>query len=125
MTTTLFERIGGKDAVTATVVRLYEKILADETLAPFFEGVDMSALRRSQIAFVTLAFGGFNNYSGKNLRSAHAGLVKQGLNDKHFNAVATHLSNAMKELGVNDDLIKEALSIVETTRNDVLGKDVS
>lgn len=122
MAQSLFERIGGEDAVKLTVVKLYEKILADEMLAPFFEGVNMQALRRSQSAFVTMAFGGPNEYTGRHLRLAHAPLVEKGLNEKHFNAVIKHLTAAMKELKVPDNLIQEATAIVMGTRNDVLGK---
>lgn len=118
----VYERIGGKDAVTATVVKLYEKILADDSLIPFFENVNMARLRGSQIAFVTMATGGPHHYTGQHMRQAHEALVARGLNDTHFNAVAGHLAASMRELGVTEPLIAETLAIVETTRNDVLGK---
>ncbi len=118
----LFEKIGGKDAVNAAVDVFYKKVLADDRINGFFEGIDMDAQRRKQIMFLTFAFGGPNNYDGKNMRDAHAKLVEQGLNDDHFNAVVENLGATLKELGVADDLIAEAAAIAETTRNDVLGK---
>ena len=122
MTQSLFERIGGDGAVRATVLKMYDKILADEALAPFFEDIDVDALRRSQSAFVTYAFGGPNDYSGKNMRAAHANSVKNGLNDTHFDLVAGHLKSAMEELNVPNNLINEALAIVGSTRTDVLNR---
>lgn len=122
MTQPLFERIGGEPAIIATVAKLYEKILNDDTLIPFFSGIDVKKLRRSQAGFVSMAFGGPNNYSGKGLRNAHARLVTEGLSDMHFDAVAGHLQSSMEELGVAPELISEALAIVETTRDDVLGR---
>lgn len=116
----LYERLGGKDAVTATVIKMYEKILTDDLLMPFFVNVDMARLRASQTAFVTLAFGGPNHYDGQHLRQAHAKL--NGLSDIHFDAVAGHLTAAMRELNVAEPLIAEALAIVETTRADVLNR---
>jgi hemoglobin len=118
----LFKKIGGKSAVKATVAKMYEKILKDPDLAPFFENTNVEALRHSQSAFVTFAFGGPNNYTGKNMRHAHERPVKHGLNDKHFDLVAGHLKAAMQELNVPENLIAEALAIVETTRSDVLNK---
>lgn len=118
----LFERIGGDSAVRVTVMKMYDKILDDEELAPFFENVDVETLRLSQHAFVTYAFGGPNHYTGNSLRTAHAGAVKGGLNDEHFNRVAGHLKAAMEELNVPEDLINEALMIVGSTRNDVLNR---
>ena len=120
MTQSLFERIGGENAVRATVLKMYEKILADDLLAPFFEDIDVETLRRSQAAFVTVAFGGPNHYTGKGMRAAHAGAVKNGLSDIHFDKVATHLKSAMEELNVPANLIEEALTIVGSTRADVL-----
>lgn len=119
---TLFERIGGEAAVSATVARLYERILNDDRIAHFFDDVDINTLRRSQSAFVKMAFGGPNHYTGKGMRNAHAPLVAKGLNDSHFDAVAGHLVGAMQELDVPQPLIDEAIAIVETTRDDVLNK---
>ncbi len=116
----LYERIGGQAAVSATVIKMYDKILSDEELAPFFENIDVERLRLSQSAFVTYAFGGPNNYNGKTMRAAHSNSVKHGLNDRHFDLVAEHLKEAMKELGVGEAEIAEALAIVGSTRKDVL-----
>ncbi|MBX9726222.1 MAG: group 1 truncated hemoglobin [Rickettsiales bacterium] len=122
MSKSLFERIGGKGVVQNTVVKMYDKILNDEELAPFFENINVNALRHSQTAFVTFAFGGPNDYTGANLRAAHKKTVAQGLSDKHFDRVAAHLKSAMQELNIPSDLINEALAILETTRADVLNK---
>lgn len=122
MPKSLFERIGGDSAVRATVIRMYDKILSDETLAPFFEHSNIDTLRLSQSAFVTYAFGGPNHYTGKSLRTAHQGAVAQGLNGEHFDRVAAHLKAAMEDLNVPADLIAEALAIVGSTRADVLGQ---
>ncbi len=120
MVQSLYERIGGETAVQATVDKMYEKILADSVLAPFFAHTDMTRQRLSQAAFVTYAFGGPNHYTGKGLRNAHRKAVENGLSNKHFDLVAGHLKSAMEELGVNDGLIAEALAIVGGTRADVL-----
>ncbi len=122
MEISLFERIGGKGAVQATVLKLYDKILDDDVLAPFFDDISIDALRNSQAAFVTYAFGGPNHYNGKNLRNVHKKSVEDGLNDTHFDLVATHLRTSMEELNVPTDLIDEAMAIVGSTRDDVLNK---
>ena len=122
MSKTLFERIGGEKAVQAAVIKMYDKVLGDELLAPFFEDIDVDALRHSQMAFVTVAFGGPNHYTGKNMRSAHEKAVRSGLSDAHFDRVAAHLKAAMEELSVPAELIAEALAIVGSTRADVLNR---
>ncbi len=120
--TSLYEKLGGKDAVEAAVDIFYGKVLADERIKQFFDGVDMKRQRAKQKAFLTYAFGGMQNYSGKNMRDGHAHLVQQGLNDMHFDAVVENLATTLKELKVADDLISEVATIAESTRADVLGR---
>jgi hemoglobin len=119
---TLFEQLGGEAAVDAAVDIFYRKVLADDRISSFFEGVDMEKQAAKQKAFLTMAFGGPHNYSGKDMREGHAHLVAKGLNDSHFDAVVENLGGVLKELGVADDLIGQVAAIAETTRNDVLGK---
>lgn len=71
---------------------------------------------------MTWAFGGPSEYRGRDLRAAHAKLVKQGLGDAHFDAVARHLDATLRELGVAEPLIAEALSIVGGQREEVLNR---
>jgi hemoglobin len=75
-----------------------------------------------QKAFLTMAFGGPNHYTGLDMRKAHAPLLKMGLNDSHFDAVVELLGATLKDLGVPENLIAEVAAIAETTRNDVLNR---
>lgn len=122
MSDSLFDRIGGEGAVDAAVDIFYRKVLADDRISEFFDGVDMGKQAAKQKAFLTMAFGGPNNYTGEDMRKGHAHLVARGLNDSHFDAVVENLGGTLAELGVSDDLIGEVAAIAETTRNDVLGK---
>ena len=122
MSEALFDRLGGEAAVNAAVDIFYRKVLADDRISDFFDGVDMEKQAAKQKAFLTMAFGGPNNYSGEDMRKGHAHLVARGLNDSHFDAVVENLGGTLSELGVSDDLIGEVAAIAETTRNDVLGK---
>jgi hemoglobin len=118
----LFERLGGKNAVNAAVDIFYKKVLEDKRIKHFFSDVDMNRQIKAQRAFLTFAFGGAPNYPGKNLREAHKKLVAKGLNDKHFDAVIENLGATLNELNVADDLIQEAASIALSVRNDVLNR---
>lgn len=121
MSETLYERIGGEPAVNAAVDIFYRKVLNDHRINRFFDNTDMDKQVAKQKAFFTMAFGGPNTYTGQDMRNAHAGLVKVGLNEDHFNAVMEHLGATLTELKVPGDLIAEAAAIAESTRSDVLG----
>jgi len=118
----VYEQIGGAPAMDAAVNLFYRKVLGDDHIAHFFEGVDMMTQAAKQKAFLTMVTGGPNNYTGKDMRSAHAHLVARGLDDSHFDHVVKHLGDTLAELGVSADLIGTVASVAEGARADVLGR---
>lgn len=55
------------------------------------------------------ALGAPVEYKGRDLRTAHAQLVRErGLSDRHFDAVAGHLGATLRELGLGDELVEGA-----------------
>jgi hemoglobin len=119
---TLYEQLGGEAAVDAAVDVFYRKVLSDDRISRFFDGVDMERQAGKQKAFLTMAFGGPHNYTGADMRRGHAHLVARGLNDTHFDAVMENLGQTLTELGVAPALIARAAAIAESTRNDVLNR---
>lgn len=122
MSKPLFERIGGEAAVDAAVDRFYRRVLKDDRINQFFDGVDMERQAAKQKAFLTMVFGGPANYTGLDMQRGHAHLVERGLNDGHFDAVVEDLATTLKELGVSEADIAEVGKIAESTREDVLGR---
>jgi len=106
---TLFERIGGVPAIKATVDGLYERVLNDPTLAPFFEKVNLRWLKSQQNAFFIQALGGPAVYKGKDMKTAHAHMA---ISQEHFQAVAGHLVAVMTDLSVPSSLIDEVVGVV-------------
>ena len=121
MSDSLYERIGGEAAVGAAVDIFYRKVLSDDSISRFFEDTDMDEQIAKQKSFLTMAFGGPNDYTGDDMRKAHAPLVEKGLNEAHFGAVAGHLQATLEELGVASELIGEVMAIAGSTHDDVLG----
>jgi hemoglobin len=118
----LYQRIGGEAAIQAAVVRFYEKVMADPSLAPFFKGLDMDAQIKKQIAFMTMAFGGPHTYTGASLRSAHSRLVATGLGDRHYDTIVRYLATTLTDLGVEPEATGEIVAIVESQRREVLSR---
>lgn len=118
--TSLFDRLGGAPAIQAAAEVFYRKVLADPVLAPYFDDVDMDRQIAKQAAFLTMALGGPNNYSGRDLRTAHAGLP--GLTDEHVDRVIVHLAEALRELGAGNADIAEAGAVAASVRDDVLNR---
>ena len=118
----LYDRLGGANAVDAAVDLFYRKVLADGRIARFFEGVNMEDQIAKQRSFLTMAFGGPNKYSGKDMREAHKRLVAKGLNDSHVDAVIEDLSSTLRQLGVGEKEVSEVAALANSVRNDVLGR---
>ena len=116
----LYARIGGEGAVGAAVDIFYRKVLNDDRIKEFFDDTDMDHQIAKQKSFLTMAFGGPNDYTGKDLRTAHAPLVERGMGHQHFDAVLELLGETLTELGVDQEDIKQIAAIAESTRADVL-----
>jgi truncated hemoglobin YjbI len=116
----LYNRLGGSVAIKSVTEAFYQKVLADEDLAPYFAFVNMDRLIGMQRSFLTMAFGGPNEYKGRSLRDAHAGL--RDLDDEHFDKVVGHLADTLREFGVGDVDISAAGAVAESVRNDVLNR---
>ncbi len=113
----LYEQLGGADAIEAVVAGFYERMLADPEIRPFFRGVQMSRQAQKQIEFFTTALGGPQIYTGKDMVSAHKGM---GIADRHFDLLVKHLSATMAEAGVGDGLIGQVLGLLGPLRGQVV-----
>ena len=118
----LYEKLGGQDAVNAAVDIFYRKVLSDDRISKFFEDTDMEKQAQKQKAFLTMVFGGPNNYTGLDMREGHKHLVAMGLDDSHVDTVIELLGGTLKELGVADEDIAEVAGIAESVRDDVLNR---
>ena len=91
--TTLFEKLGGAEAIDSAVDKFYLKALADDRINRFLNGTDIKEQAHQLKMFLTYASGGLISRSGRSMRAAHQKLVdEQGLSDKHFDAVVEDLS---------------------------------
>tara|TARA_R110002072_G_scaffold1780_10_gene14848 strand:+ start:76697 stop:77851 length:1155 start_codon:yes stop_codon:yes gene_type:complete len=119
---TLFEQLGGEVTLNRATESLYAKVVLDDELVGFFNGVDVNRVEKRQREFLTFVFDGPGQNPKIDLRSAHAKLVGRGLNHHHFDLLVGHLCCVLQELGINDSLMGRCLARVESTRKDVMGE---
>ena len=120
---TLFDRIGGEEAIAKVVDCLYDKVLNDDRVNDFLKDTNMIRQKRVQKEFLTHLFGGSKEYSGREMRRAHRSVVDDGLNDSHFDIMMQLLEDSLKESKVPEAEIAEATVIVNEQRDDVLCKE--
>jgi hemoglobin len=114
----LYEELGGRAAIAAVVDEFYARLLGDAALAPLFAGTDLDRLRRHQAAFLVAALGGPNEYRGRGLRQAHAGM---NITAAQFGAVAGHLADALATCGVPALTVETVIGHVAQLQGDVVG----
>lgn len=101
---TLFYKYGSP--ITDGVSELfYDRVLADPSLTPFFEGIDVNLLRDHMSDVLSVITGGPNLYKGRDLKTIHA---RFGIGITDFDKILDHMVASVEEVGATHD---EALSI--------------
>jgi hemoglobin len=116
----LFDLIGGRQTVWVATESFYKRVLADDTLRPFFKTTDMAQLRARQSMFISMLLGGQIVYTGRDITAAHAQVREQGLNDGHFDGFLKHFRDALNEVGVKPDKVEKVTKLLESKRGAIL-----
>ncbi len=114
----LYDRLGGEPAIDALVNSLYDRVLADAELQPFFEHTPMDKQRAIQHEFLCAALGGPMAYTGKPLGYVHQGL---GITTRHFAKFVQHCLESLQDLGVSGEDTDEVISRLNTFANEITG----
>lgn len=112
-----YTRIGGAGAVKAAVDLFYDRVLGDAELAGYFAGVDMVGQRRHLAQMLTVVLGGPNEYTGRDLATAHQPL---GIVPAHYEAVGGHLTATLTQLGVPEDVLADVRVVLAQVRDQVV-----
>ncbi|MBO9130389.1 group 1 truncated hemoglobin [Bacillus sp. 165] len=115
---TLYDKLGGKEAVSQVVDSFYKKVLADDRINHFFANTDMEAQRRHQTAFISYALGG-PQYTGRSMEKAHEGL---NLQEEQWDAVVENLVTSLQEANVGDEDINTIAEQLLPLKPHILGK---
>ncbi|MEU9442929.1 group 1 truncated hemoglobin [Streptomyces sp. NPDC048304] len=117
VSSSLFEQLGGEEAVAAVVDAFYAKVLADPALQPYFAGVDLDRLKRHQRRFIGQALGAARPYTGRSMRKAHEHLA---VTQDAFDRVVTHLAAALSEAGVAEGTIGTIAGALLPLKDDIV-----
>ena len=120
MIDTLYETIGGRLKINAAVELFYRKVLADESLRPFFERVGIDHLRAQQSMFVSMLLGGKVVYTGKDIHAAHEQPRKMGMTGSDFETFLKHFRATLEEVGVPAERLDDIMRLLEASRGAVL-----
>jgi hemoglobin len=88
-------------------------VAADSRINTFFARTDMAQLKRLLVEQICAAGGGPCTYTGRDMRSAHAGM---GISDAQFNALVENLVKSLDKLKVPENEKRELLTILGPMR---------
>ena len=117
--TSLYEKLGGEEAISKVVDTFYDLVLADPTVNHFFANTDMEKQRKHQTKFISFALGGPNQYTGGSMAKVHTGM---NLQENHFQAIVDHLTEALRRHNIEEADINTALAKIATLKDDILYK---
>ena len=120
----LFDRLGGKDAITAVVDEFVARVAADKRINRYFSGVasdagKMKTFKGRLVDQICQASGGPCKYTGKDMKSAHMGM---GINGAEFDALVEDLVGALDKFKVGAHEKDQLLGALGPMKSDIVEK---
>jgi hemoglobin len=117
---TLYERLGGYDAVSAVANDLLPRLQADSRLGRFWENRGEDGIAREKqllIDFLCSSAGGPMYYTGRDMKTSHVGMqVSEG----DWSAFMAHVEAALDALSVPEPERGEVVAFIQSTQADIV-----
>ena len=117
----LYERLGGYEAISAVVNDFAGKLFTDPQVGSFFKGMGTDTRKsfiQKNINLVCNVTGGPCKIISRPAKTVHAGL---GITEADFNVVVNHLVDTLDKFKVPAKEKQELLSIIGTLKPDIVG----
>src|SRR3989442_765437 len=118
----LYERLGGYDAIAAVVDDFIGRLVADKQFNKFFVGHSEDSLKKIRQHIVNqfcAAAGGPFLYTGRDMRTSHHGL---GITNDDWDASAKHLVETLDKFKVPEKEKNDLLAFVTSLKKDIVDK---
>lgn len=118
----LYQRLGGYDAIAAVVDDFIGRLVTDQRFAKFFVGLSTDSKKRVRqhvLDQFCAAAGGPCVYTGRDMKTAHAGL---GITEADWDAAAKHLVESLDKFKVPQKEKDELLAFVTSVKKDIVEK---
>lgn len=113
----LYDRLGGLDAIKAVVGEFVSRVLADERINRKFVKTDEARLSHFLVEHICAATGGPCRYTGNNMKKAHRNLK---VTDGEFNALVEDLMKALDKFKVAEAEKRELLGALAPMKADIV-----
>jgi hemoglobin len=117
---TLYERLGGYDAICAVAGDLLPRLQADPQLARFWQNRGEDGLRREKqllIDFLCSSAGGPLYYTGRDMKTSHKGMK---ISESDWSAFLGHVGATLQAFKVPQAERDQVLAFVQGTKSDIV-----
>jgi len=117
---TLYERIGGYDAIAALANDLLPRMQADAQLGRFYLYRGEDGMRRSRqllIDYLCSSAGGSLYYTGRGMKITHTGMR---ISESDWAAFLGHLNASLETLLVPQTERDEVVALMQSTKSDIV-----
>jgi hemoglobin len=117
---TLYERLGGYDAISAVANDLLPRLQADSQLARFWQHRGEDGLKREKqllIDFLCSSAGGPLYYTGRDMKTSHTGMK---ISESDWSAFLGHLNATLEIFRVPQTERDEVVAFVQSTKPDIV-----
>lgn len=115
--TSLYQRLGGLEAITAVVDDFVANVAADSRINGRFATTDIPRLKRLLIEQICAGTGGPCTYTGRDMKTTHAGM---GITDAEFDALVEDLVRSLDKFKVPAAEKEELLGILGPMKADIV-----
>ena len=113
----LYDRLGGKPAITAVVDQFVANVAADSRINGRFATADIPKLKGHLVDQVCMATGGPCTYKGRDMKTTHAGMK---ITNGDFGALVEDLVAALDKFKVPAQEKGELLGILGPMKKDIV-----
>lgn len=115
----LYERLGGKPAITAVVEDFVGRVAADSRINGKFTNTDIPRLKTLLVEQICQATGGPCTYTGRSMKATHAGM---GVSNADFDALVGNLVATLNKFKVPEREKNELLGALGPMKMDIVEK---
>ncbi len=115
----LYDRLGGKDAIVAVVNDFTNRVAADPRINARFANTDIPHFKMELVDQLCEATGGPCKYTGKDMKTAHAG---QQVTSDEFDNLVQDLVATLNQFKVGAEEQKELIGALAPMKPQVVGQ---
>lgn len=118
----LYDRLGGKTAITAVVDDFVGRVAADNRINGKFANANIPRLKSMLVDQICQASGGPCTYTGRDMKSTHAGM---GVSSSDFDALVGDLVATLNKFKVPEREKNELLGALGPMKGDIVEKPLA